>query len=249
MCVCVCVHAADLYCDTYLQPSTSQSTCLICIIQALCLASPAPASFHVLVGIRSCHPSSSFADAVMVHRRAPPSPLALETQRDSAADNTLQDSLERGTHPPAAPPAPAAATYTYTYMFSVCIFDDTACCDAIVYAREGERLLAGVTAEQLHHTPALQQSCRNKLERAIAEGATFEFEIVTYLTTSQPSPDNNNNNLERESETNSSSVVAEIDAASQSTPQAAAAKRGGSDLNVLEEQDPDRLVFCLLCSN
>ena len=62
-----------------------------------------------------------------------------------------------------------------------------ACCDAIVFAKEGERLLAGVTAEQLYRDPTLQQACEEKLARAIAEGVTFEFEIVTYLTTSRPS--------------------------------------------------------------
>ena len=87
------------------------------------------------------------------------------------------------------PPLPGSSEYTYTFMFSVCIYDDTACCDAIVYSTEGERLLGGVTAQQLYHNPSLQQSYQLKLMSAIAAGATFEFEIVTYLTAGQPSPD------------------------------------------------------------
>lgn len=104
----------------------------------------------------------------------------VETQMDSPLEDTLEETA--GASPASADNAPPRITYTY--MFAVCIYDDTACCDAIVLAKEGERLLAGVSAEQLYHDPSLQQACQQKLDRAICEGAKFEFEILTYLTAS-----------------------------------------------------------------
>jgi hypothetical protein len=140
---------------------------------------------------------------------------------DTQLETVAEDSLLLETVGKSPLPATTDDLYTYTYMFSVCIFDDTACCDAIVYGKEGERLLAGVTAEQLYHNPALQQSCQQKLERAIAEGVTFEFEVVTYLTANQPSR-----------------------SSAMSTTQA---PHNVNDQNKLEEQDTDRFVDILQC--
>ena len=176
-------------------------------MQAFCLAAPSPSSFHVLVGIRSFYPTS-FSSIVLVHRVLLPSsketvvtedntqteiregketetllesPIA--TQMETVTEETLVDA------PGDSPPQPdSTSNFSYTYMFSLCIYDDTACCDAIVYSRDGDRLLGDVTAEQLYHNPSLQQSYQKQLEKAIEDGATFEFEIVTYLTASQPPP-------------------------------------------------------------
>lgn len=123
-------------------------------------------------------------------------------------------------------------------MFSVCIFDDTGCCDAIVHGREGERLLGGVTAEQLHSSPSLQKECESKLRRAVADGATFEFEIITYLTANVPHCDEYDSS-------ESDNVVDDIDAEEGeekvvSTPASSSRRRRkDEDLNSLEEQDAD----------
>jgi hypothetical protein len=122
-------------------------------------------------------------------------------------------------------------SFAYTYMFSVCIFDDTASCDAIVFGKEGERMLGGVTAEQLYHNPSLQQDCQDKLHKAIAAGLKFEFEIVTYLTVNHchfsGGLTNGVGNVNNECNT---------DQGNASTPN----KLTHEDHNEAEEQDPDR---------
>lgn len=173
---------------------------------ALCLSVPSPAEFYALVRIRSFYPPE-FSSFVTLHD--PEREFEGDTQVDTLSDPFCD--VNGQSH---------SAHLKYTYMFSVCIYDDTACCDAIVFGEDGDKLFGGVTAKEFHNSAEIRATLQDKLNDAIQGMALFEFQLVTYMTS------------------NISWTSSEIvhDASLINTPSI-------DSCNRIEEEDPDRKII------
>jgi hypothetical protein len=85
-----------------------------------------------------------------------------------------------------------------TYMFSLRIYDDTACADAIIFGKvrndehlleflietqqEGEHFFQGLPAEQFLSDHRIRSELISYLKKIIAEETIFELNLMTYLT-------------------------------------------------------------------